>query len=391
MEAAHDRDRLLGLVDDGPLDEQAELIRRLLGCDTTLVTVLDDDAQRFLGQAGRIGTTSARRGTPLDRSLCARVAAQDGALRLDHLAADEEYRDHLARTDLGIEAYLGVPLRAPDGDVVGAVCGIQEEEYTWSDRDLELLRAMRDLVQVELRQLLGRSHDRQRVEETSLLLSTLRHELGGQLAIVLGGIETALVPQIAEDLRVRVLQNAQRDCRRVVSTLDALLRLDSRAPVQLREVDLPSLLREVVTSTATGGDAARVELDAGPCTVVLEPTLLAHVVRNLVENACKYSRGDVRVTGECSRRGVRITVSDDGPGIPDAVTAQLFRPFSRSREDGGASGFGLGMYIIRRLCDRLGANLAVDTGDHGTSITVEVPDARQSPKPSKAASSSEGA
>lgn len=390
MSDSGERDRLLDVVDDAPMDEHARLVRRLLDCDGALVTVLDEDTQRFLGLAGLDGPAKARRGTPLDRSLCQIAAASERPLQVDDLGADPAFRDHRARTELGIEAYLGVPLRTPSGQVVGAVCGTDDRPHAWSLRDLELLRAMRDLIQVEMRPLLRATRDRARAEEVSLLLSTLRHELGGELAIVLGGIETAMLPGIDEELRQKVLGNARRDCRRVVSTLDALLRMDTRAPIRLREVELSDLLDEVVLSAAARHDTRRLDVDVQPCTLVTEPTLLEHVVRNLVDNACKYSEGPVSVVGGPHRLGAQVTVADEGPGIPEDVVTQLFEPFSRPRDDGGASGFGLGLYIIRTLCDRLDAVLAVDTDQGGTRITVVVPDARQSPKPSNAASSSEG-
>lgn len=390
MEAASDRDRLLALVGDAPMDQHAQLVRRLLGCDEARVTVLDDHAQRFLGTTGPNGTSAARRGTPLDRSLCRGVVDREQPLQLDDLGSDPTYRGHLARTELGVEAYLGVPLHTPSGEVVGAVCGLHHGPRRWDERDRELLEAMRDLVQVELRPLLRATRDRARAEEVSLLLSTVRHELGSELAVVLGGIETAMLPGIDDQLRGRVLSNARRDCRDVVSTLDALLRMDSRAPIRLREVQLAALVDHVVASAAAKHDARRLRVDVTDCALTTEHTLLGHVVRNLVDNACKYSDGPVRVTGGPHRLGGQVTVADEGPGIPGDVANQLFEPFSRRRDDGGASGFGLGLYIIRMLCDRLDAVLAVDTDQDGTRITVVVPDARQSPKPSNAASSSAG-
>ena len=115
------------------------------------------------------------------------------------------------------------------------------------------------------------------------------------------------------------------------------------------------------------------------------------MLRNLVDNACKYSDGEVVVTARQVGGSAQLVVADRGPGIPDAVIDQLYEPFSRPRDDGGASGFGLGLYIIRTLCQRLGAGIAVDTGADGTTVTVTVPNRGQSPKPSKAASSSDGA
>lgn len=389
MELGGERASLLDLVDQGPMDPHAHIISELLGCDAALVTVVGHERQHFLGRTGPDDALGSDRRTPLDHTLCRIVAEQGTPLRLDRLSTRSEYHDHPARTALGVEAYLGVPLCAPSGEVVGAVCGLHLTPRAWSDQDLERLEAMRDLVQVELRPLLQSRQDRARAEEIALLLSTLRHELGGELAIVLGGIETAMLPGIDQDLRHRVLHNARRDCRRVISTLDALLRIDSRAPAQLLEVVLDELVTDVVAATPSEHDTERITVAVEPCRVVTEAVLLGHVVRNLVDNACKYAPGPIEISGGCRGNDAWVTVADQGPGIPDDVVGQLFEPFSRTHTDGGTTGFGLGLYIIRNLCERLEGTLTVDTDADGTAVTVTVPDQRQSPNPSNAASSSD--
>lgn len=389
MERGDVRAKLAELADDGPMDPHAQIVAGLLECDGALVTVVGRQHQHFLGRTGLSGALGSRRSTPLDHSLCRVVAEQGTPLRLDRLGTRSEYRDHPARTDLGVEAYLGVPLSAPSGEVIGAVCGLHLSTHAWSDEDLAQLEAVRELVQVELGPLLQSRQDRARAEEVALLLSTLRHELGGELAIVLGGIETAMLSGIDQDVRDRVLRNARRDCRQVISTLDALLRIDSRAPAQLREVALDQLVTEVVVAASFEHQTDRVSVAVEPCRLVTEALLLGHVVRNLVDNACKYSTGPVEVHGGCRGSDAWVTITDQGPGIPDDVVNQLFEPFSRARSDDGASGFGLGLYIIRNLCERLEGTLAIDTGADGTAVTVTVPDQRQSPKPSNAASSSD--
>lgn len=316
MSHASERERLLAAVDDGPLDAHAATLRSVLDCDAALVTVLDDDAQRFLGMHGMTGRPRKRRGTPLDRSLCRDVAASDDTLRLDDLSTDGDYRQHPALTHLGVEAYLGVPLRTPSGDIVGAVCGLHNTPRAWSDDDLLHLERVRDLVQEEIDRLLDTRGVQAANQELSLVLSTLRHELGGQLAIVLGGIETALLPGLDDTLRERVLTNSRRDCQQVIATLDALLRVDSRSPDQLREVDLAEIATDVVAAAATAHQTDRIHVETEPTTLVTEPTLVAHVLRNLVDNACKYADGPVRVSTRPAGRGAELVVADHGPGIP---------------------------------------------------------------------------
>lgn len=383
--------RLLDAVPAGPMDPHARLVRQVLRSDAALVTVIDGEAQRFLGMTGLDGSARRRRGTPLDRSLCHTVQATEQPLAIEDLAGDPAFRDHGALHHLDVHAYLGVPLRTPDGDVVGAVCALQHDARNWTEEDLEQVATMRDVVEAGLRPTLQAHRDRSRAREVALLLSTLRHELGGDLQIVLGGIETARLPDLDPVLRDRVLVNAHRNCQSVIATLDALLRMDSRAPVLHRRADLRTLVLEAMESPDVMRHTGRIELDVPSIEFVTEPLLLGHVVRNILGNACKYSDGTVRVTGRREdEQAVSLTVDDEGPGIPRAVLAQLFEPFSRPRDDAGESGFGLGLHIVRALCRRLDAELRVASDDEGTSVTVVAPDG-QSPKPSNAASSSDWA
>jgi signal transduction histidine kinase len=114
---------------------------------------------------------------------------------------------------------------------------------------------------------------------------------------------------------------------------------------------------------------------------------LRMVLKNLVGNALKFTpRGTVRVVAERAGAGVRLTVSDTGIGIPAEELPHLFEPFRQahgqvSRRAGGA---GLGLYIVRRLIDLLGATIVVESvPGQGTSFAIELP--LQPPEPSRLA------
>jgi signal transduction histidine kinase len=76
--------------------------------------------------------------------------------------------------------------------------------------------------------------------------------------------------------------------------------------------------------------------------------LLAQLVTNLLENALKYvpAGGTVQVQVEAREGQVRLTISDDGPGIPAALHAEMLLPFRRQVRDAAAPGSGLGLSLV---------------------------------------------
>lgn len=139
---------------------------------------------------------------------------------------------------------------------------------------------------------------------------------------------------------------------RLVEDLLALARLDenANAPVRREPVDLGLL----VESVAGGYDQARVPVVVNADAVVVEGDQdgLHRVVLNLVDNALRYARTEVRVDVSANGHGTaELIVTDDGPGLPESERERVFDRFyraelSRSRDSGGT---GLGLPIVRDL------------------------------------------
>jgi signal transduction histidine kinase len=109
------------------------------------------------------------------------------------------------------------------------------------------------------------------------------------------------------------------------------------------------------------------------------------VVSNLAHNALKYI-GDAetrRITlrsRSCFRENrdlVRVEVEDSGPGIPEELAGQLFRPFVRGTH--GAEGLGLGLATVKRLCESHGGRVGIRSAvGRGSTFWVELPRAEAS-------------
>jgi CheY-like chemotaxis protein/two-component sensor histidine kinase len=148
---------------------------------------------------------------------------------------------------------------------------------------------------------------------------------------------------------------------------------------RVADVDLAALLGSL------GGEFAQLAasrdlafgIDPGAPPVSSDPVLLSQILRNLVGNAIKFTeRGGVRISARAADGRVRVVVSDTGIGIPREEIPKLFGEFYRVGRAGGRTveGFGLGLSIVRRLADLVGARIEIDSEiGRGTRVTIDLP------------------
>jgi two-component system, NtrC family, sensor kinase len=104
------------------------------------------------------------------------------------------------------------------------------------------------------------------------------------------------------------------------------------------------------------------------------PAQLNQVFMNLVMNACDAleGHGTVRITTEPREQGVRVSIADDGPGIPMAVRSRIFEPFFTTKAAG--MGTGLGLSISHGIVERHGGTLSVECPPAGgTVFRIDLP------------------
>src|SRR5690606_19895833 len=98
------------------------------------------------------------------------------------------------------------------------------------------------------------------------------------------------------------------------------------------------------------------------------------ILTNLVANAHQYGGDEVTIDA-CRVDGrVRVSVTDDGPGVDPAIESAIFEPFMRGSADRRSPGVGLGLAICRRLADAMGGSLTYERRDgDGSRFVVELP------------------
>jgi len=145
--------RRTGLLDSAPseaFDTLTRLVSRALGVPISLVSLVDADRQFFKSQVGLGGEVAEARETPLSHSFCQYVANERRPLVVRDAREAPLVADNGAVTDFDVVAYLGVPVAAPDGHVIGALCAIDTHPHDWTDDDVRLLSSVAEVVTAEV-------------------------------------------------------------------------------------------------------------------------------------------------------------------------------------------------------------------------------------------------
>lgn len=229
-----------------------------------------------------------------------------------------------------------------------------------------------------MNQMLGRLDDADRRQRR--FVADAAHELRSPLTRIRSELEVDLAhPHTSDPDRTRrsVLSEAI-GMQRLVEDLLLLARHDEGVvPLRRSDVDLRALV-EGLSPPQHSDIAVTLAGDDAPVVVQADRDQLRRAISNLVDNAVRYAASTVvvAVTGDHAAKTARVTVTDDGPGIPPAWHDAVFQRFvriddARSARDGGA---GLGLAIARQVAEFHGGSLQVDPDrTQGARLVLTVP------------------
>lgn len=204
------------------------------------------------------------------------------------------------------------------------------------------------------------------------------HELRTPIAAIRTQAQVALASVDGVE-RTHALQATLQGCDRATRLVEQLLTLSrlewGRAPV-LGRIEIGAVVRQVVAQAASLAlnKHQTIEVEAAvSCWINADVTLLSVLVRNLVDNAIRYSPegATVRVGVEATTSGVDLTVEDSGPGMRLADIEQLGERFFRVVGT-GQNGSGLGWSIVRHIATVLGAQVRVSRSAALGGLSIEL-------------------
>ena len=232
-----------------------------------------------------------------------------------------------------------------------------------SDEGVLLAAAIRDVT------------ERQRLEQArDEFIRNAAHELRTPLATIaaLGATLAAHFDALDEEQLAEALAALRRQSQRastLVANLLDLSQLDGgRTAIELEPTPLAEIVQHSLDS-APPPQEAEVTRDIGDgLRVLADPSRLEQVLTNLLTNAYRYGGPSIHLeaaVAEDRADEVVLIVSDDGPGVPESLQADLFEPFTRGSGANDVGGSGIGLALSRRLMETFGGSLEYDAGAPG--------------------------
>ncbi|MGI8999042.1 MAG: ATP-binding protein [Candidatus Limnocylindria bacterium] len=303
-------------------------------------------------------------------------------------AVDHEHMSLLRR--LGIGSHVVVPLIAR-GRTMGAISFIRGPDRDVFDADEAVTAedlARRSALSIDNAQLYRSAQ--QAIQLRDRFLAMASHELRTPLSVVRGHWE--LLERRSRTARGAAGPDAEKTTAslgRLGQGIDQLQRLvedlldvnrlhGGEMEMDLRPVDLASLVRGTVEDLPDGPTRVRMQLPPGPMVGTWDVARLTQVVANVLGNALKYSPADAVVDVSLTEgtRTVLLRVADSGIGIPPDELEAIFEPFSRAPNASGQHypGLGLGLAISREIVGQLGGRMwAESEGEgRGSSFFIEL-------------------
>lgn len=329
--------------------------------------------------------------TEIGKGIAGTVAARREAMLIHDDGVDEDLPRH---PDRGIRSSMCVPLIRRD-DLLG-VLNLNETQgkrrFTEHDLDALGLFAEHAAIAIGNASLFERERETvARLEELDRLKSdfvaTVSHELKTPLTAIIGSATTLSRrgTRMNEEQRGSFIEMIERQGHRLLRLVEDILtsaQIESGMPRLRRElVDLRSAAEVIIGDLAHSQYAEGREINLR--TVPEQPHVwgdlgaLQQIMSNLIENSLKYSGGGpIDVLIEEDDAETRITVSDQGVGIPEDKLESIFDRFRQADQSltRGRGGVGLGLYIVKSLVDAHNGIIEVESEEgKGALFRVSMP------------------
>ncbi|HEY9421339.1 MAG TPA: ATP-binding protein, partial [Thermoanaerobaculia bacterium] len=402
---------------EGILQKLVETALDLCGADSAGISLLEEEEGREIFRWHAIAGQFAPHlwGTlPRDFSPCGIVLERNAPQRM---RSPERYFTNLAEASPRIIEGLLIPFAA-GGPPIGTIWILAHSENLKFDaEDVRILGSLAKFAGAAYQALTSLKclkATQERLEEADRrkdeFLAVLAHELRNPLAPIRNAIEILSREDAAETDRRGARCMIERQTRQMARLVDDLLDVSriTRGRIELRKerVDLAAVVQSAIETSRpmieASGHRLTIALPSGPVPVEVDPTRLAQVIANLLNNAAKYTPrdGQVFVTAERAGGEAVVRVRDTGIGISRPMLSRIFEMFIQadSSLERAHGGLGIGLALARRLIEMHGGTLEAFSAGPGLGsefvvrcpVAVEAPESLEEPERGAGAAAARG-
>ena len=361
---------VLGGLLEPDLQGLVELASAVCGVSTAVINIIDDRSQHQIAAVGFEPSVCSR-----EDSMCNAVFQQPGHVVVPDARLDERFRANPFVTGeiATVRFYASSPLITPGGVPIGTLCVFDEAVGDLTpERSRGLALLAHQVVDVlELRRT-SRELERSN-EQLAHFAAQVSHDLRNPLAALSGFLEIAAdSPEMAAAPNAgRALQRAESAAGRMMVLVEDLLEY-ARVGGSARRaaVELGGLVETALDDLDAAVTAAGAVVEVGDLPRLTgDATLLRALMQNLLSNAIKFAAADggrprITVRADAISGGWRVSVDDDGPGVPVEEREQVFGLLERAgRTD--VEGHGIGLSTCRRIVEAHGGRIGIDASPAG--------------------------
>jgi two-component system sensor histidine kinase KdpD len=386
------------------LEDVLQLILRsaqeLLGATEGSV-MLFDDGKTSLRIASAVGLSpdAARQTIPVGEGVAGWVAEFREAVILRGDVSDQRFRRFVPK-DRAVRSAMSAPLYARSEPVGVLNVSVSDGDRVYTEHDLRAITVFAEHAAIAIAN--ARLFELERAASERLaevdarrreFLAVVTHDLKSPLTSIMGYVR--LLKQLGENATLEQAREFNRviekQAARMLDMIEQLLmatsieegaRVLSREPMELRAI----IGEEVAAFAGVLGDRVidmRIPEDLP--TVFGDRSAIEHILANLLDNAVKYSPDGTAIDVEAQAEldEVRVSVANDGKGIPEDQLPRIFDRYRRGDGPAGEGGVGLGLFIVRSLTLGHGGRVWAENRDGGgTRITFTLPLRREAERAS---------
>jgi signal transduction histidine kinase len=372
-------------------------VSELFELDWSVVTLCHQGFEKILASSLDMG--EGEHWYSLHGSLTGTVVETGRSLAVENVNQHPEYGE----APEGYCAYLGIPLRTPEGEVIGTICSFHRQPRSFTEEEIQvvelfaeraataidnyhlyqqqckfnqMLEAEIEKRTLELQTAQAKLVEQERLAAIGEFAAMIVHEIRNPLTTIIIGLQYFQKIILTEAAQERLLLTLS-EANRLEKLLSEILLYAKPQMLQLCELNLNEFIYELLDYVTDMPEAfsRKIKFIAAPLPVKIlgDKDKLKQVFINIIRNACEaVSPGDV-ITWEInisSPEQVCINVCNHGELIPPEVLSKLTQPFFSTK----TSGTGLGLAIAKRIIKAHGGKLSIQSDAiKGITVSVKLP------------------